>query len=96
MGLRVPYWRKIDDPALALLDRFSWRLRKQDLEVFQDMMRQCELYSFSASEMGSTVKEIPLLMAIIFGQHKMILELQRKCESLIGTTVNSSLNTHSF
>lgn len=70
---------------LVHLERFSTHLRKEDREVFRDMLRQCKLYASFASDMASTVKEIPLLMSIIFGQHKMILELRRRLDETDGS-----------
>ena len=83
MGRTIPFWRMVANSELARLERFSYHLRKEDLEVFSDMMRQCQLYPFYASEMGSTVKEISLLMSIIWGQHKMILDLKRRLDESV-------------
>jgi hypothetical protein len=66
---------------LRNMEKFSYHLRTDDREVFEDMLRQCELYAPHAGDMASAVKEIPLLMSIIFGQHKMILDLQRRMDS---------------
>ncbi|HZY94892.1 MAG TPA: hypothetical protein VFE98_08580 [Candidatus Bathyarchaeia archaeon] len=70
---------------LTHLERFSTHLRKEDREIFRDMIRQCQLYASHASDMASTVKEIPLLMSIIFGQHKMILKLRRRLDEANGS-----------
>ena len=75
---------------LTRLERFSTHLRKEDRVIFKDMIGQCQLYASHASDMASVVKEIPLLMSIIFGQHKMILELKRRLEEAVDSAVASS------
>ncbi len=49
-------------------------LRSEDKLIFDDLMRQCKLYASHASTMTSVVKEVPLIMSMLFGQHKRLLE----------------------
>ena len=62
----------------AKLRKFQEFLRTDDKLVFQDLLNQCKLYAPYASTMVSTIKEVPLLFSVIFGQHKKIVELEKK------------------
>ncbi len=57
-------------------------LRSGDRVIFDDLMRQCKLYASHASTMASVVKEIPLIMSMLFGQHKRLLELEEQIAKL--------------
>jgi hypothetical protein len=59
-------------------------LRLDDQPAFDDLMLQCELYAPNASTMASVVKEVPLLMSMLFGQHKRLLELEKRIMELEG------------
>jgi len=64
--------------------RFSAFLRSEDRMVFEDLLDQCRLYASFAGTMASPVKEIPLLISMIFGQHKRIVELEERVNRLMG------------
>jgi len=57
---------------------FREMLRSEDKEIFDDLMRQCKLYASHASTMTSVVKEVPLIMSMLFGQHKRLMELEKQ------------------
>ena len=63
---------------LELLKRFRAFLRSDDKEVFDDLLNECRLDGSYAGTMASPVKEVPLLMCMLFGQHKRIMELEKK------------------
>ncbi len=50
----------------------SWRI------VVEAEIVKCKLYAPYASTMVSTIKEVPLLFSMLFGQHKKIIELEKK------------------
>src|SRR5213593_4653569 len=56
--------------------------RVEDKLVFHDLLGQCKLYAPYASTMASPVKEVPLLISMLFGQHKKIIELEKKVLTL--------------
>lgn len=66
---------------LEKLKRFRQFLRSEDKEVFDDLLNQCRLYASYGSTMALPVKEIPLLMSMLFGQHKRLMELERRVNS---------------
>ena len=66
----------------AKLKKFQDFLRVEDKLVFHDLLGQCKLYASYASTMASPVKEVPLLISILFGQHKKIIELEKKVLTL--------------
>jgi hypothetical protein len=70
----------IVEDELGKLQKFSDFLRSEDKLVFDDLLTQCRLYASYASTMASPVKAIPLLMSMIFGQHKRLLELEKRID----------------
>ena len=64
------------------IGRFRQFLRVEDKEIFDDLLRQCKHYAPYASTMASVVKEVPLMFSMLFGQHKMILELEKRLAKL--------------
>ena len=66
------------EAEIAKLRKFQEFLRTDDKLVFQDLVNQCKLYAPYASTMVSTIKEVPLFISMLFGQHKKIIELEKK------------------
>jgi len=66
------------EAEIAKLRKFQEFLRTDDKLVFQDLLNQCKLYAPYASTMVSTIKEVPLFISMLFGQHKKIIELEKK------------------
>lgn len=66
------------EAEIAKLRKFQEFLRTDDKLVFQDLLNQCKLYAPYASTMKSTIKEVPLFFSMLFGQHKKIIELEKK------------------
>lgn len=81
MGRTVPSWRMIVEDELVRLKRFRMFLRSEDKEVFDDLLNQCRLYASYASSMVSPVKEIPLIISMLFGQHKRLMKLEKRIKS---------------
>jgi len=81
MGRTIPSWRMIVEDELVRLKRFREFLRSEDKEVFDDLLNQCRLYASYAGSMASPVKEIPLIVSMLFGQHKRLMELERAIKS---------------
>lgn len=67
---------------LERIARFRDFLRPEDKEIFDDLLRQCKHYAPYASTMASVVKEVPLMFSMLFGQHKMIWELEKRIAKL--------------
>jgi hypothetical protein len=66
------------EAEIAKLRKFQEFLRTEDKLVFQELLNQCKLYAPYASTMVSTIKEVPLFISMLFGQHKRIIELEKK------------------
>ena len=66
------------EAEIGKLRKFQEFLRTEDKLVFQDLLNQCKLYAPYASTMASTIKEVPLFISMLFGQHKKIIELEKK------------------
>ncbi len=81
MGRTIPSWRMIVEEELGKLRRFREVLSLEDKAIFDDLLNQCRLYASYASTMASPVKEIPLIISILFAQHKQLTELERRINS---------------
>jgi hypothetical protein len=68
----------IVESELEKLKRFRTFLRSEDRVIFDDLLDQCRVYASFAGTMASPVKEIPLLMSMLFGQHKRLMELEKR------------------
>jgi hypothetical protein len=66
----------------AKLKKFQESLPVDDQIAFHDLLLECRLYAPYASAMASPVKELPLLISMLFGQHKRILDLEKKIVTL--------------
>lgn len=82
MGRTIPSWRMVVQAETAKLEKFRDFLPVDDKLVFHDLLLECRLYAPYASVMASPVKELPLLISMLFGQHKRILELEKQIVSL--------------
>jgi hypothetical protein len=78
LGRTIPSWRMIVEQELGELRRFREFLRSEDKKIFDDLLNQCRLYASYASTMAHPIREIPLLMSMLFGQHKRLMELEKK------------------
>ena len=74
----MPSWRIIVEQEIAAMSRFKQFLRPEDRAIFDDLLSQCKLYAAEAGLLASPVKEVPLLLSIIFAQHKKLLELEKR------------------
>jgi len=81
VGRTIPSWRMVVEGELGKLKRFREFLRSEDKEIFDDLLNQCRLYASYGSTMALPVKEIPLLMSMLFGQHKRLMELEKRINS---------------
>ena len=77
----MPSWRMVVEEKLGKMKKFREFLRSEDKEVFDDLLNQCRLYASYAGTMASPVKEIPLIVSMLFGQHKRLMELEKKIKS---------------
>ena len=82
MGRTIPSWRLVVNDEIERIGRFRSFLRVEDKEIFDDLLRQCKHYAPYASTMASVVKEVPLMFSMMFGQHKMIWELEKRLAKL--------------
>ena len=78
------------DALIAKLGKFQEYLGKEDKMVFHDLLDQCKIYSSFASGMTYSIKEVPLLVSILFGQHKRIVELEKKLGKMENATKKSA------
>jgi hypothetical protein len=95
LGRTIPSWRMVVEAETAKLEKFRDFLPVDDKLVFHDLLLECRLYAPYASVMASPVKEVPLLISMLFGQHKRILDLEKKIvtlETIMKRTWPSSQN----
>jgi hypothetical protein len=66
VGRTIPSWRIVVEEKLVELSRFRQFLRPEERVIFDDLLDQCRLYAPYASCLASPVKEVPLLLSMIF------------------------------
>jgi hypothetical protein len=82
MGRTIPSWRIIVDIEIAALSRFKQFLGPEDRAVFDDLLTQCKLYAPYAGALASPVREVPLLLSMVFAQHKRLMELEKRLKEV--------------
>ena len=78
MGRTVPSWRMVAEAEVEKMRKFRDSLRLDDKIIFEDLLNQCKLYASAASSLASPVKEMPLIMSILFAHHKKLTELEKR------------------
>jgi hypothetical protein len=63
------------------LKRFQEFLRQEDKAVFEDMLNQCRLLASAASVMAAPIKQVPLIISMLFAHHKKLVELEKRLEA---------------
>ena len=84
VGRTMPSWRIVVDEELMRLARFKQFLRAEDRAVFDDLLSQCRLYASAAGVLASPVREVPLLLSMVFAQHKKLMELEKRIKESLG------------
>ena len=59
-------------------------LRSEDKAVFADLLDQGRLYASLSGTMPSPVKELPLIISMLFGQHKRLIGLEKRINHFTG------------
>ena len=80
MGRTIPSWRMVVEDEVEKLKRFQESLRQEDKAIFEDMLNQCKLLASAASVMASPIKQIPLILSILFAHHKKLIQLEKRFE----------------
>jgi hypothetical protein len=70
------------EAELAKLRRFQSYLRLEEKLIFDDLIVSCKRYAPYASTMVYTIKEVPLIISMLFGQQKRMVELEKKIMTL--------------
>jgi hypothetical protein len=78
MGRTIPSWRMVVEAEIERLKKFRDSLRLEDKPIFEDLLNQCRLYASAASSLASPVKEMPLIISILFAHQKKLVELERR------------------
>jgi hypothetical protein len=68
----------VAEAEIGKLKKFRDSLRLEDKLIFEDLLNQGKLYASAASSLASPVKEVPLILSILFAHHKKLSELERK------------------
>ena len=77
MGRTIPSWRMVVEDEIGRMKKFRESLRLEDKLVFDDLLNQCKLYASYAGTLASPIREVPLLLSMIFAQHKRLMELEK-------------------
>ena len=78
MGRTIPSWRMVVEAETEKLKKFRDSLRQEDKVIFEDLLNQCKLYASAAGSLASPVKEVPLIVSMLFAHHKKLAELERR------------------
>ena len=78
MGRTIPSWHLVVEQEIAVMSRFKQFLGPEDRAVFDDLLSQCKLYAAEDGLLASPVKELTLLLSMIFAQHKKLTELEKR------------------
>jgi hypothetical protein len=73
------------EAELEKLKKFRDSLRLEDKLIFEDLMNQCKLYASAASSLAHPIKEVPLIISMLFAHHKKIAELEKKVNKVNNT-----------
>ena len=87
MGRTILSWRMVVEDEIERLKKFRDSLRLEDKKIFEDLLDQCRLYASAASSLASPVKEVPLMISILFAHHKKLMELERRLNAKQESTV---------
>ena len=82
MGRTIPSWRIVVESEVEKLKKFQDSLRLDDKLIFEDLLNQCKLYASAASALVSPVKEMPLILSMLFAHHKRLTELEKRLQSI--------------
>ena len=75
------------EDEIERLKKFRDSLRLEDKKIFEGLLNQCKLYASAASSLASPVKEVPLMISILFAHHKKLMELERRLNAKQESTV---------
>jgi hypothetical protein len=78
MGRTIPAWRIVAEAEVEKMKKFRDSLLSDDKLIFEDLLNQCKLYASAASALTSPVKEMPLIISILFAHHKKLVELEKQ------------------
>lgn len=81
----------IVEAEMTKLKKFQDFLGSDDKIVFLDLLNQCKIYASYSSTMTYPMKEVPLLISMLFGQHKRIFELEKKLLMLEKAAKNGNM-----
>ena len=81
MGRTIPSWRMVVEAETEKLKKFRDSLRQEDKVIFEDLLNQCKLYASAASSLASPVKEVPLIMSMLFAHHKKLTTLEKRLKA---------------
>jgi hypothetical protein len=82
MGRTIPSWRIVVNEEIVAMSRFKQFLGSEDRELFDDLLNQCMLYAPQAGVLASHVKEVPLLLSMIFAHYKKLAELEKRVNDI--------------
>ena len=85
----------IVEAELAKLRRFQSYLRLEEKLIFDDLIASCKRYAPYASTMVYTIKEVPLIISMLFGQQKRLVSLEKRLMTL-ETIIKKSLPAESI
>jgi hypothetical protein len=65
------------------LKHFQEVLSQEDKARFEHMLVQCKLLISATSGMASPIRQLPLIISMLFAHHKKLTELEKRLEARV-------------
>ena len=82
MGKTVESFRIALEGEICRWSGFARALRKPDREAFDELMDMCRAYASESSCATNPIIFEPMVMSILLGQQRRILELEKKLKAM--------------
>jgi hypothetical protein len=88
MGRTIPSWRRVVEAELQKYKKFRDVLSSEDRLIFDDLLNQSKLYAAAAGTLASPVKEVPLILSMLFETTYLALSVLESLGEAKPDTVN--------
>src|ERR1700690_1488310 len=82
LGKTVPAYRMALEEEINRWSGFARALRKPDREAFDELMDMCRMYALESGNATNPIVFEPMVMSILLGQQRRIMQLERELEAI--------------
>jgi hypothetical protein len=90
VGRTVEWYRIAMEEEIHRWDGFARALRKDDKEVFDELMGMCRSFSVASSNATNPIILEPMIMSILLAQQERIRTLEKKLNAIKSEATSSS------